>query len=111
MAGVSHRRPARRLPRVSEQTAERRHRLRRMEGRDPDEPHRAATPLELLFDLTFVVAFGIAGNELAHFLAEEHFAAGIGGFLFAMFAHRLGLDQLLLVRLGLRHRRLGLPAD
>ena len=56
-----------------------------MLGRDPGEPHRAATPLELLFDLTFVIAFGIAGNELAHFLAEEHFAAGIGGFLFAVF--------------------------
>ena len=29
-----------------------------MSGRDPHEEHRAATPLELLFDLTFVVAFG-----------------------------------------------------
>jgi len=28
-----------------------------MVGRDHDEPHRAATPLELLFDLTFVVSF------------------------------------------------------
>ena len=56
-----------------------------MLGRDPGEPHRAATPLELLFDLTFVIAFGIAGNELAHFLAEGHFGAGIGGFLFAIF--------------------------
>jgi len=32
-----------------------------MVGRDHDEPHRAATPLELLFDLTFVVSFLIAG--------------------------------------------------
>ena len=31
------------------------HRVRRMSGRDPDETHRAATPLELLFDLTFVI--------------------------------------------------------
>ena len=31
------------------------HRLQKMSGRDPDEPHRVATPLELLFDLTFVV--------------------------------------------------------
>ena len=37
----------------------------RMGGRDPDEDHRAATPLELLFDLTFVVAFGIAADEFA----------------------------------------------
>ena len=35
------------------------HRLRRMSGRDPDEHGRASTPLELLFDLTFVVAVGI----------------------------------------------------
>ena len=39
------------------------HRRTRMGGRDPHEPHRAATPLELLFDLTFVVAFGIAGSR------------------------------------------------
>jgi low temperature requirement protein LtrA len=71
---------------VSDETAARNHRLTRMLGRDPGEPHRAVTPLELLFDLTFVVAFGIAGNELAHFLAEDHLAAGIGGFLFAVFA-------------------------
>ena len=71
---------------MSEGTAERSHRLARMLGRDPTESHRAATPLELLFDLTFVIAFGVAGNELAHFLADEHLAAGIGGFLFAVFA-------------------------
>jgi len=41
-----------------------------MSGRDPDQHHRAATPLELLFDLAFVVAFGTAADELAHFLAE-----------------------------------------
>jgi low temperature requirement protein LtrA len=71
---------------VTDRTAERSHRLARMLGRDPGESHRAATPLELLFDLTFVIAFGVAGNEFAHFLAEEHLAAGIGGFLFAVFA-------------------------
>ena len=48
------------------------HRLRRMVGRDPDEPHRGATPLELLFDLTFVVAFSQAGIEAAHLLELEH---------------------------------------
>lgn len=41
-----------------------------MEGRDPHEAHRTATPLELLFDLTFVVAFGIAADELAHYGAR-----------------------------------------
>lgn len=62
------------------------HRIRRMSGRDPHEEHRAATPLELLFDLTFVVAFGIAANEFAHMLAENHVGAGLLGFSFATFA-------------------------
>ena len=58
----------------------------RMTGRDPAEAHRAATPLELLFDLTFVVAFGQAGDQLAHLLAGGEVAAAIGAFAFAMFA-------------------------
>ena len=55
-------------------------------GRDPDEDHRTATPLELLFDLTFVVAFGTAANELAHYVADGHTWTGIVGFSFASFA-------------------------
>lgn len=62
-----------------------RHGARRMVGRDPDETHRVATPLELLFDLTFVVAFGTAANELAHALAAGHVGAGIAAFCFATF--------------------------
>ena len=60
------------------------HRVR-MGGRDPSEAHRTATPLELLFDLTFVVAFGSAANELAHFLAEGHVGTGVLGFGFSVF--------------------------
>jgi low temperature requirement protein LtrA len=56
-----------------------------MSGRDPGEDHRAATPLELLFDLTFVVAFGIAANELAHYLAEDHIRTSLLGFAFVAF--------------------------
>lgn len=63
-----------------------RHGLTRMTGRNSDEAHRTATPLELLFDLTFVAAFGVAGNELAHGLAEGHVFAAVAGFLFAMVA-------------------------
>ena len=59
------------------------HGLRVMSGRDPEEPHRVATPLELLFDLTFVVAFGVAASELAHLLAEGHIRSGLIGFGFA----------------------------
>ena len=62
------------------------HRRVRMGGRDPAESHRSATPLELLFDLTFVVAFGIAADELAHFLAEDHVRTGLAGFALATFA-------------------------
>jgi low temperature requirement protein LtrA len=57
-----------------------------MGGRDRYETHRVATPLELLFDLTFVVAFGLAASQLAHALAEGHYAAGLLGFGFASFA-------------------------
>lgn len=62
-----------------------RHRTRRMAGRDPHEAHRVATPLELLFDLTFVVAFGTAANELAHAVSHEHVTAGVVAFCFATF--------------------------
>ncbi|SLK09101.1 low temperature requirement protein A [Arthrobacter sp. P2b] len=63
-----------------------RHAMARMGGRDPHEKHRAATPLELFFDLTFVIAFGVAGSQFAHEIAEAHFVAGLMGFSFAMFA-------------------------
>ncbi len=62
------------------------HHLSSMRGRDPHEHHRVATPLELLFDLTFVIAFGLAASQLAHLLAEGHYVAGLTGFGFAMFA-------------------------
>jgi low temperature requirement protein LtrA len=60
--------------------------MARMGGRDPHEKHRAATPLELFFDLTFVIAFGVAGSQFAHEIAEAHVGAGLLGFSFAMFA-------------------------
>ncbi|MEK0154380.1 low temperature requirement protein A [Arthrobacter oryzae] len=63
-----------------------RHAMARMGGRDPHEQHRAATPLELFFDLTFVIAFGVAGSQFAHEIAEAHFGAGLLGFSFTMFA-------------------------
>ncbi|MER9259324.1 low temperature requirement protein A [Mesorhizobium sp. M0619] len=62
------------------------HHIRRMAGRDPHEAHRVATPLELLFDLTFVTAFSLAAAQLAHALAEGNYAAALIGFGFASFA-------------------------
>ncbi len=61
------------------------HHSRPMGGRDRYEAHRAATPLELLFDLTFVIGFGLAASQLAHALAEGHYGAGLLGFGFASF--------------------------
>src|SRR5437899_1807095 len=62
------------------------HGSRRMTGRDPHEAHRAATPLELLFDLTFATSFGLAASEAASVLADGHVIAGLVGFGFASFA-------------------------
>jgi low temperature requirement protein LtrA len=62
------------------------HRLRRMTGRDPRESHRSASPLELLYDLTLVVAFSLAGSQFAHALVEDHVVEGLLGFAVAMFA-------------------------
>jgi low temperature requirement protein LtrA len=59
---------------------------RRMAGRDPHEANRAATPLELLFDLTFATSFGFAASQAAPVLAAGHFVAGLAGFGFASFA-------------------------
>jgi low temperature requirement protein LtrA len=59
---------------------------RTMVSRDISEHHRAATPLELLFDLCFVVAVSQAVSGLHHFAVEGHFAEGITRYSFAFFA-------------------------
>ncbi|CAM5590994.1 membrane protein [Streptomyces spiroverticillatus] len=60
--------------------------LRRMTSRSPDEGHRAATVLELFFDLCFVVAVAQAGVRLVHAVAEGHFGSGILGYVLVFFA-------------------------
>lgn len=57
----------------------------RMAGRRPDEPHRASTPLELFFDLVFVIAVGRVAAGLHEGLNEGH-ASAIGTFLLVFFA-------------------------
>ena len=81
-----------------------------MRPRDPDEDHRVSTPLELLFDLCFVVAVAQAAAELHHAVAEGHAGDGVVGYVMVVLRHLVGLDELHLVRLGLRHRRRALPA-
>ena len=43
-----------------------------MTGRDTSQQHRAATPLELFFDLCFVVAVARAAEGLHHGVADDH---------------------------------------
>ncbi|HET6704425.1 low temperature requirement protein A [Amycolatopsis sp.] len=59
---------------------------RPMRSRDRAERHRVATPLELLFDLCFVVAVGQAAAALHHALAEGHAAHGVTSFAMVFFA-------------------------
>ena len=54
-------------------------------ARDADEDHRAATPLELFFDLCFVVAVSQAAAELHHALFDRHFFDATLGFAMAFF--------------------------
>jgi low temperature requirement protein LtrA len=58
---------------------------RPMSGRDPDESHRASTPLELFFDLCFVVAVAAVAATLHHDLAEGHLS-GLAGYSMVFFA-------------------------
>lgn len=57
-----------------------------MIARNPDEPHRTASTLELLFDLVFVVAVSQASGALHHFWAEAHFSHGLLGYAMVFFA-------------------------
>jgi low temperature requirement protein LtrA len=57
-----------------------------MTPRDPQEPHRASTPLELLFDLCFVVAVAQASARLHHGVVEGHAGAAVLGFAVVFFA-------------------------
>ncbi|MFC9584661.1 low temperature requirement protein A [Streptomyces yangpuensis] len=56
-----------------------------MTARSRDEHHRTSTPLELFFDLCFVVAIAQAGARLVHALAEGHPATGVIGYFFVFF--------------------------
>lgn len=61
-------------------------RLRRFRGRDTAEPHRASSPLELLYDLTIAVGFSTAAGGLAEQLAEGHVLSAAAGFALAALA-------------------------
>jgi len=58
----------------------------RMVGRDREEEHRVSTPLELLFDLCFVVSVSEAAAALHESLAVGHIRHAILGYLSVFFA-------------------------
>jgi low temperature requirement protein LtrA len=57
-----------------------------MRGRDPGEEHRASTPLELLFDLAFVVAVSQGADQLHQALAAGRVASGLIAYAGVFFA-------------------------
>jgi low temperature requirement protein LtrA len=57
-----------------------------MQGRNPEEEGRAATPLELLFDLVVVVAVALAANRLHHALVEGAGVASVVSYLLVFIA-------------------------
>lgn len=59
---------------------------RRMGPRDRDETHRAATPLELLFDLCFVVAVAQVADRLHHALLQGRTAEAVVSYVSVFFA-------------------------
>ncbi len=61
-------------------------RLRRMTPRDAHDPERVASPLELLFDLVFVVAVSFASRNLYLREAEGDLGAALGAYLMVFFA-------------------------
>ena len=60
--------------------------LRHMQARDTEQEHRASTPLELFFDLTFVVAVSFAAAGLAEAVETGRTAHGVAVFAMAFFA-------------------------
>ena len=55
--------------------------LRPLVPRNRSEEHRAATQLELLFDLVFVIAIAAAAHGLGHAISSGHWQEGLVKFL------------------------------
>ncbi|MFD8814683.1 low temperature requirement protein A [Streptomyces sp. NPDC059627] len=60
--------------------------LRRLTARGRDETHRVSSPLELFFDLCFVVAIAQAGVALVHAVAAGHAGEGVLNYAMQFFA-------------------------
>jgi low temperature requirement protein LtrA len=60
--------------------------VRRMSARRTDEANRSSTPLELFFDLCFVVAVAQAASHLRHDLSGGQLGHAVGNYLWVFFA-------------------------
>lgn len=60
--------------------------LRNMTPRDPAEPHRAATQLELFFDLVTVIAIASSTAAFHHSISAGHGAEDLGMFMLMVMA-------------------------
>jgi len=60
--------------------------LLRMTPRDPEEAGRAASTLELFFDLVFVIAVSAAATQLHHAISAGHASTGLGTYAMVFFA-------------------------
>jgi hypothetical protein len=64
-----------------------------MGARTIDEANRTATPLELLLDLTFVIAVAQLAARLAHVTADDHAPSAVAPFPMVFFAIRARPDE------------------
>jgi len=60
--------------------------ITRMTARDTTQAHRPSSPLELLFDLVFVVAIAQVAVQLAHAIAEGHVVESLAPYCMVFFA-------------------------
>lgn len=60
--------------------------IKRMRPRDPAETFRASSPLELFFDLVFVVAVSLSSAQLHHAETGPHLWPAIATYLMVFFA-------------------------
>ncbi|HEY0186142.1 MAG TPA: low temperature requirement protein A [Cellulomonas sp.] len=84
MTGTGH--EHRTAPGVGPDPIRSRRSLTRMAPRSPHEAGRTASPLELFFDLVFVVAVSLSSQALHHLDAEGHVGAGALSYLMVFFA-------------------------
>jgi len=59
---------------------------RHLSARDPHEPHRVATPLELFYDLVSVIAIASVTAGLHHAISEGHGVEALPKFIFLFLA-------------------------